>query len=754
MANSHELAEHSIKKEKKHKKKEKKERKEKKKHEAKRTSAVDSHAWPATPPRTSSPKDLLHGSEDELESQNAPRHSLDKLDTEGETFERELETILKTQDGKITPESLVALGNEQSGDLMGQLYDAAALSAERKEKKRKKEKKKRKKKDKGEGNAIDLVVTREDKSPEQIGLERETPIVSQETDTGSSYVIASIGDKIRNDWQRGDRLDSATSSTREEKKSKKHKKHKKRKNVEPSPEPSDTGILTHIMVRDMADIPTGSPEEVEIEAQGDATPAPESPIDTSSLIINGTVFDTYYPSDSDEEQTQQQDYEGTTEVDQDSDHEEPAGEESEADDSIEASEAKPKAQVKPSLPKRKRHPSPSTERVSTKRLQKNDSRAKPSLHTDGKLAKSLNKSKSTLEATKGGSVDDSDSDSDESIIGENALTFKKPPPGLFSPIEVENLMKFRNSYCKEHGVSHRDFNFKIHANARTDRKLGILWTEIQECVLGPASNQTPRQRRQAVMKACRRIFHNYTKRGQWTKEEDRELAVLARKHGNAWSRIAEDMERMPEDVRDRWRNHTKVMATRTRSRWTREDVKALKRAVGDCAAATYESRRRGEEEQGGLKRKESKKRNEAGAGAEKKTDADIEDLVIWGVVSDKLGGKRDRLQCASKWKALKEIPKFDVGAVLARGLKRLKKKRKEEGDDSEEEEEEEEEDDIVDETEPETDINEDERSEQEEEMMETEQKGKHGRREGVIKEKAREESSEEEDEISEAESDA
>ena len=449
---------------------------------------------------------------------------------------------------------------------------------------------------------------------------------------------------------------------------------------------------------------TESSDEIVHEVEENEIHGVESPTDTSIPDTGNIMFDIYYSDDDDDEddEDQQDGREITTETNGDSNNEDPVDHEGTASTAREVSDVESEPQVTPPIQKRRRRlPSPSTEKRPAKRSEGNENSQKAHPEKKAKSTKNLITANDNHQSSQRHASDTSDSDSSD--IDESITISKKKPSSLFSPAEVDTLLKFRASYCSQHEISSYAFNEKIQGNARTNSSLRRLWDEIQEHVPSH-DNSTPKQRRQAVVKACRRMFHNFIRRGRWTEAEDRKLTKLTRRYGNAWARIAPEMERMPEDVRDRWRNHTKALDTKSTSGWTKEEVKALRNAVGDCAAVTFESRRRGEK---------VRRRPSGAKGGKEGEDNDFESLVNWGVVSDKLGGKRDRMQCVYRWKTLKNNPHFDTEKILARGLKRLRKRNRYEESEEEEGDDPIEEDETVEEDEPgEDDIEDDESADQ------------------------------------------
>ena len=208
--------------------------------------------------------------------------------------------------------------------------------------------------------------------------------------------------------------------------------------------------------------------------------------------------------------------------------------------------------------------------------------------------------------------------------------------GMFTSSERDTLFRFRDSYCAENEMTEQQFADRIHASARNIPILNKFWTEI--------CDEIPYRSRQSIQKFCRRQFHNFAKRGSWTKEEDAMLEQAVAVKGKSWKAVGEMCERMAEDCRDRYRNYIYNSSTRNKEEWTDSETKALCRAVAECMWLMSEERRAREEEYG--------RRATAEGEAGNDLEADEMKLINWQIVSDKMGGKRSRLQCSYKWRRL------------------------------------------------------------------------------------------------------
>ncbi|KAG9902775.1 hypothetical protein KCV05_g15702, partial [Aureobasidium melanogenum] len=86
--------------------------------------------------------------------------------------------------------------------------------------------------------------------------------------------------------------------------------------------------------------------------------------------------------------------------------------------------------------------------------------------------------------------------------------------------------------------------------------------------------------------------------------------------------------RMPEDCRDRWRNHVSLDQRHT-DVWTQDEEQRLAQAVDECLKAVQ-------------------------ATMDTTLSREIEDdYIAWNVVVQKMNGSRNRLQCSMKWRKIK-----------------------------------------------------------------------------------------------------
>ncbi|RAL62060.1 hypothetical protein DID88_002547 [Monilinia fructigena] len=125
-------------------------------------------------------------------------------------------------------------------------------------------------------------------------------------------------------------------------------------------------------------------------------------------------------------------------------------------------------------------------------------------------------------------------------------------------------------------------------------------------------------------------------RGVWTTEQDEELMQLFNKMPKKWTLIGAELNRLPDDCRDRWRNYLSVTNLEL-GPWKLEEEHQLKDSVKKCIELIREDRRRE-----GLLTPE-----------EEDDDTYHEHDISWMKVSELMDLSRSHLQCYRKWKSIK-----------------------------------------------------------------------------------------------------
>ncbi|GMM27520.1 Nsi1 protein [Martiniozyma asiatica (nom. inval.)] len=176
-------------------------------------------------------------------------------------------------------------------------------------------------------------------------------------------------------------------------------------------------------------------------------------------------------------------------------------------------------------------------------------------------------------------------------------------------------------YRRMEGISHQEFLERIWSN---DRKRDKFWESLKKVL--------PNRERSSLYKHVRRTYHVFEKRGVWSEEEDAKLASLANEFEGKWKYIGEQLLRMPEDCRDRWRNYIKCGQKRNTNKWSEEEEEKLKLII-----STLLSEEGKEEEESLQQNEEVKDKSPKGKS------------INWTRVSELMDGTRSRIQCRYKW---------------------------------------------------------------------------------------------------------
>ncbi|EMC95977.1 hypothetical protein BAUCODRAFT_24945 [Baudoinia panamericana UAMH 10762] len=155
----------------------------------------------------------------------------------------------------------------------------------------------------------------------------------------------------------------------------------------------------------------------------------------------------------------------------------------------------------------------------------------------------------------------------------------------------------------------------------------------------------PNRKNAAIRKFCaRRYFPR--KEGPWTESEDERLEKAHIEYGDKWEELAEVIDdRTAQQCRDRWRNHVQYEGYMETGAWSREEEAKLIRAVHECMDMVREEKVR--------------------AGEQRMKPEDVEKLVSWDAVSNKMKASRGRKRCSEKWQALKRRHGGMIPAVPA-----------------------------------------------------------------------------------------
>ena len=208
---------------------------------------------------------------------------------------------------------------------------------------------------------------------------------------------------------------------------------------------------------------------------------------------------------------------------------------------------------------------------------------------------------------------------------------KPTKTGKFEQDEIAVIAIEMMKYREDHdSISEVELNQLVQGDATLARG---LWNQL--------CDELPERDRQAVMKFCRRKYHNYGARGKWTDIEDGLLRDAYEMYPKAWKKIGGLLNRHPEDSRDRWRNYLICGDKQNKAVWAEDEEDSLRYAVGECLEAIRELR--------------------VANGLDPSTPE--MELVDWQMVSQKLNHTRSRLQCMTKWKSLAARDDSENGAA-------------------------------------------------------------------------------------------
>ncbi|KAL1311021.1 hypothetical protein AAFC00_001239 [Neodothiora populina] len=194
-----------------------------------------------------------------------------------------------------------------------------------------------------------------------------------------------------------------------------------------------------------------------------------------------------------------------------------------------------------------------------------------------------------------------------------------PSAGNFTATEIKLVDAAFDAAQEANNFSRDQMIDKIQASA----------AEAQSLLTAILTDILPNRNRKALQRFCRRHFNN-TQRGKWTKEQDALLSAAQAEKPNKWVWIGSRVGRWPEDCRDRWRNFLALGEARHTDIWTRDEEVALAKAISESLAAIRERLDRD------------------------LTAAEEDEYIAWPVIIQKMGGMRNRLQCANKWKKIRQ----------------------------------------------------------------------------------------------------
>ncbi|TGO43205.1 hypothetical protein BHYA_0002g00090 [Botrytis hyacinthi] len=219
-----------------------------------------------------------------------------------------------------------------------------------------------------------------------------------------------------------------------------------------------------------------------------------------------------------------------------------------------------------------------------------------------------------------------------------SVTRPRDGNGRLNEDETRRIADAVELYRVDNDLEQHALNTIIQNNALIDGKK--FWDFMTE--------EVPDVAKRNLQSWCRRNFHNYAARGVWTPEQDEELMELFKTMPKKWSLIGAQLNRLPDDCRDRWRNYLSVTNLEL-GPWKLEEEHQLKDAVKKCIDLVREDRRRE-----GLLTPE-----------EENDDTYHEHDISWMKVSELMDLSRSHLQCYRKWKSIKNRERATTDDLVA-----------------------------------------------------------------------------------------
>ncbi|KAF2772601.1 hypothetical protein EJ03DRAFT_380630 [Teratosphaeria nubilosa] len=205
-----------------------------------------------------------------------------------------------------------------------------------------------------------------------------------------------------------------------------------------------------------------------------------------------------------------------------------------------------------------------------------------------------------------------------------APLFDGPAKGMFTPAEKAAL----------DDVFDHTVQTSSQCNTAPDLMRQIIDWKHASDFKEEAESALPNRPKPAIRKFCQRRF-TLARRGPWTKEEDDILRRAYAENADKWVEIAALTDRRPADCKDRWRNILQCGEKRETGPWSAEEEAQLVEAVGACIKAMKAQSKSTEGQQLPSAR------------------AELELMVDWKTVQNKLDNKRSAKRCREKWQQLK-----------------------------------------------------------------------------------------------------
>ncbi|KAH9904287.1 hypothetical protein F4778DRAFT_57950 [Xylariomycetidae sp. FL2044] len=268
-------------------------------------------------------------------------------------------------------------------------------------------------------------------------------------------------------------------------------------------------------------------------------------------------------------------------------------------------------------------PSPSTAAASRKKRTRALQAAEDQAVAESSNAASRSK-QPRISAMLKGAANDNPKSSPASAPKKQGRGKKEYRTGPWSDIELHNVGEVIKRYMEDKGMTQKEVNTIIQMDPKKADNHDLWDRLVAAC---------PDRQRQKIINQCRRKYHNFVARGTWTTEQHDELKRMWELHGKKYAFIGQQINRHPEDVRDRIRNYIICGDNRRTWAWSVDEEEQLGSIVMDAIEVITQ-----------LRQQDPKNHN---------PDTKDEELIDWQMVSEKMNGTRSRLQCITKWKILK-----------------------------------------------------------------------------------------------------
>ena len=199
--------------------------------------------------------------------------------------------------------------------------------------------------------------------------------------------------------------------------------------------------------------------------------------------------------------------------------------------------------------------------------------------------------------------------------------------GVLSEEEKQAFAQTIKSFQIQKGLTQYEVNEMVKDHPHKTGSHVQLWNAL---ILAVPHRKTAKLRDYA-----RKNFHNYVARGRWTPEQDEELIDLHNKFGDSWVSIGAQINRHPEDVRDRWRNHLSWGKQMRSGKWTAQEENELIHLVRKAVVRISKDRQKHPNKY--------------------PTGENSDQLVDFKMIGQSMSTKRSRLQCLYKWNHVKGI---------------------------------------------------------------------------------------------------